>query len=204
MKEHNDLILELPNFVPETLCKTLIEKFENSTNPHQAGRVVYGGKVAVIPQLKNSMELCMYCEPTMESEYKEIIKYIKRAYKEYLSRLYHENIHDQLLHMFEAKFALKPLHDYSPSIQRQPRGGKYAWHYDEETNGHFAQLMIYLNTLGHDEGGCTEFYHGRKVRPECGKLLIWPGTWAYPHCGNEVKAEYKYAIVQPLFLDVSI
>lgn len=200
MKEHNDLILELPNFVPETLCKTLIEKFENSTTPLRKGTVTYNGREMVNPELKNSMERCTCCEPTMKSEDKEIKKYIKDAYKQYMIRLYNENIHDQPLHMFEAKLELKPIHDYAPTIQRQPRGGKYAWHYDSTDVEHFATLMIYLNTLEPEEGGCTEFYHGRKVRPECGKVLIWPGTWSYPHCGNEVKAEYKYAIVVALYL----
>ena len=100
--------------------------------------------------------------------------------------------------MFESQLESRPFHNYIPTIQRQPRGGKYAWHYDGGEDGQFATLMIYLNTLEHEEGGCTEFYGGRKVRPECGKVLIWPATWAYPHCGNEVKAEYKYAIVLPL------
>ena len=200
MKEHNDFILELPNFVPETLCKSLIEKFENSTIPLEAGEVMYNGKRMVIPELKNSMEMCTCCEPTMKSEHKEIIKYIKDAYKQYMIRLYSENVYDQSLHMFEGLLQHKPMHDHIPIIQRQPRGGKYAWHFDEGDARHFATLMIYLNTLELEEGGCTEFYGGRKVRPECGKVVIWPATWAYPHCGNEVKAEYKYAIVVPLML----
>jgi hypothetical protein len=200
MKEHNDFILELPNFVPETLCKTIIEKFENSSLTPLRGMVQYNGRKMIIPELKNSMELCTCCEHTMKNENEEITKYIKDAYKQYMIRLYSENIHDQPLHMFEAKLESKPSHDYTPVIQRQPRGGKYAWHYDENNKEHVAMLMIYLNTLEPEEGGCTEFYGGRKVRPECGKVLIWPATWAYPHCGNEVKAKYKYAIVTPLKL----
>jgi hypothetical protein len=199
MKEHNDFILELPNFVPETLCKTIIEKFENSSLTPLRGVVQYNGRKMIIPELKNSMELCTCCEPTMKSENEEIIKYIKDAYKQYMIRLYSENIHNQPFHMFESYLDSTPLHNYIPTIQRQPRGGNYAWHYDNSGSpNHFATLMIYLNTLEHEEGGCTEFYGGRKVRPECGKVLIWPATWAYPHCGNEVKAEYKYAIVVPL------
>ena len=203
MKEHNDFILELPNFVPETLCKTLIEKFENSPNSQGIGEVTYNGKTMVIPELKNSMEMCTCCEPIMKSEHEEIVKYIKDAHKQYMIRLYNENIHDQLLHIFHSQLQSTPLHDYSPTIQRQPRGGKYGWHYDYDgSRKHFATLMIYLNTLEPEEGGCTEFYGGRKVRPECGKVVIWPATWAYPHCGNEVKAEYKYAVVLPLYLSM--
>jgi hypothetical protein len=47
--------------------------------------------------------------------------------------------------------------------------------------------LIYLNTLEDNQGGCTEFMCGKKVRPEQGKLLIFPSTWTYVHRGAEVK-----------------
>jgi hypothetical protein len=202
MKEHNDLILELPNFVPRALCERIIEKFENSPNT-QKGTVIYNNVEQVIPELKNSTELCTCCEYSMKDDHREIVKYIKDAEEQYFTRLHDENIYNQPRHMFDAIFTLYPDHDYTPTVQRQPRGGKYAWHFDGGGGGmrQYATMIIYLNTLKPGEGGCTEFYHGRKVRPECGKVLIWPGVWAYPHCGNEVKAHYKYTIVTTLHLN---
>ncbi len=48
MREHKDLVLELPNFVPESLCKKMIEIFESAPNK-ETGTVTYDGESSVIP-----------------------------------------------------------------------------------------------------------------------------------------------------------
>lgn len=204
MKEHNDFILELPNFVPKELCERIIEKFEKSPSLYK-GRVNYSGVLQVIPELKNSMETCTCCDPLMKDDiHHEVIKYIKDAEDQYYLRLHNENNYKQQRHMLDTLFVSQPTHEYVPVVQRQSRGGKYVWHFDGTLCRHFdpkvkgfdyAIMMIYLNTLEPEEGGCTEFYHGRKIRPECGKVVIWPASWTYPHNGNEVKGDYKYTMV---------
>ena len=43
--------------------------------------------------------------------------------------------------------------------------------------------MVYLNDV--EEGGETEFlYQQKKVKPEKGKLVIWPGGFTHMHRGN--------------------
>lgn len=200
--DHNDLIIELPKFVPESFCKHIIEKFEKES-PKRDGTVLYGGVEDVIPELKKSIESnCLCCMPGWEHEYKETKKFIQHAFELYKHQLYNEYYYDQPKHTFQTVLNLT-MDEITPVIQKQPKGGRYAWHYDqsnvEPPREHFAMLMIYLNTLESSEGGCTEFGHGRKVRPECGKIVIWPATWAYPHNGNEVIGDAKYTIVTPLF-----
>ena len=202
MKEHKDLILELPNFVPESLCKKMIEIFENAPN-RKPGTVTYHDKDYVIPELKNSIDCCpcAQCIPEAEHEYLEVRKFIEHAIDLYKLQLKNEYEYKQNKHTFEV-ILNNDMYFGELGIQKQPRGGKYAWHYDYDGGdgvGHFAVLMIYLNTLEPDEGGCTEFGNGRKVRPECGKVVIWPATWAYPHCGNEVTCESKYTIVTQIY-----
>lgn len=200
MKEHNDFILELPNFVPRELCERIIKKFEQSPHRHEAGKVNYNGILEVIPELKNSTEACACCDPNMKDEHREIVKYMEDAEELYFRQLYEENNYKQPRHMFDSMFTMYPSKNYTPVIQRQSRGSKYAWHFDGGYEREYATMMIYLNTLEPEEGGCTEFYYGRKVRPECGKVIIWPSNWSYPHCGNEVKGDYKYTIVSILSL----
>lgn len=199
MREHKDLVLELPNFVPESLCKKMVEFFESTPNK-QAGTVLYAGKQSVIPELKNSIECCICekCMPEAEHEYLEVRKFIEHAIHLYELQLKNEYEYKQTKHTFEAILTCGIYAD-NMMIQKQPRGGKYAWHFDHSSGDHIAMMMIYLNTLEPDEGGCTEFSNGRKVRPECGKVVIWPATWAYPHCGNEVKGDSKYTIVTSLY-----
>ena len=87
------------------------------------------------------------------------------------------------------------IRDSGYMIHFYKEGGRYDWHHDD------SNLMIrkltciwYLNTLDEDSGGCTEFYGGKKIKPEEGKLLIFPATWNYLHRGQEVLKGEKFII----------
>ena len=52
---------------------------------------------------------------------------------------------------------------------------------------------VYLNDV--EEGGETEFlYQGVKLKPETGKLVIFPTSYMYPHRGNPIYKGEKYII----------
>ena len=51
--------------------------------------------------------------------------------------------------------------------------------------------LCYLNNV--EEGGETEFLHqGVKVKPEQGKMIIWPAQWTHTHRGNPIYKGEKY------------
>ena len=53
--------------------------------------------------------------------------------------------------------------------------------------------MLYLNDI--DEGGETEFlYQGKKLKPEQGKVVIFPCGFTFPHRGNPIYKGEKYII----------
>ena len=55
--------------------------------------------------------------------------------------------------------------------------------------------MTYLNDVDEDNGGTTDFdYYKIKVKPECGKTLIWPAEWTHAHAGSILKKGEKYII----------
>ena len=194
MKEHNDLILELPNFIPESFCEHLINKFESDINK-KPGEVMYDGIRSVIPELKNSTEICMCCTSGWECEHNKCKWYLDQAVKLYMLCLKNEYDYNQIKHTFEPILQIPIKYEYTPNIQKQIKGSKYAWHYDGGvTTNELLLIIVYLNTLEPHEGGCTEFGHGRKIRPETGKVMICPASWTYPHCGNEVKGDRKYII----------
>ena len=86
-------------------------------------------------------------------------------------------------------------------VHKIKKGDKYGWHHDGILGyPTFVQMIFYLNTLEEDEGGCTEFIDGKKVRPEVGKILVFPQSWLFPHCGNEVKNKPKYICSVNLFV----
>jgi hypothetical protein len=194
MKEHNDYILELPGFVPESFCKHLITTFENTPNP-TPGTVMRGGKHLVIPNTKKTLEHCICCISNFEKEYLTCKNFIKNAISLYLYTLKQEYDYNQELHVFETVFNWELSDKMYPTIQKISNGTKNKWHFDGGINTKaFVVAILYLNTLNSEEGGCTEFGHGRKIKPECGKIVIFPQIWTYPHRGCEVVSNDKYIV----------
>ena len=202
MKERNDLIMELPGFVPESLCNFMIDNFEKEENK-LPGQMMYGGERIIDKTLKDSDEWIINNEnatPLWKDVDTILCKYIERAaevYIKYLSEEYPGPMrNEQKLRTFEAlltSIERNGVYDNGFTIQRQKRGVKYGWHFDSMQDSILFGIL-YLNTFNEDEGGCTEFITGRKVRPEAGKIMLSPAHWSYAHCGNEVKKEYKYTI----------
>jgi hypothetical protein len=76
--------------------------------------------------------------------------------------------------------------------------GKYIYHCDsnvEYSNNRHRVLTFlwYLNDV--EIGGETEFWNGQQlIKPQKGKLLIFPACWSYPHRGNMPLSSDKYII----------
>jgi Rps23 Pro-64 3,4-dihydroxylase Tpa1-like proline 4-hydroxylase len=76
--------------------------------------------------------------------------------------------------------------------------GKYVYHNDfhiDKKNNMYRQLtyVFYLNDV--IEGGETEFFNGEiSIKPQCGKLIIFPSSWTFPHCGKMPISSNKYII----------
>lgn len=84
-----------------------------------------------------------------------------------------------------------------------PGGGYHVWH-GEQGNGDHAErvlvYMLYLNTLGEDDGGETEFLYQRKrIRPEANTMLLWPAAFTHAHRGNTVLGNQSKYIVTGWF-----
>ena len=200
----DNFVLEIPNALPKHLCEEMIKRFE-SDERKVSGVVSYGmisDKPFEDPELKKSVELFIsVCDDwgDIDKSISECISKCIRTYFNYIK----SNFDD-----WNAK--LNPLQsfvnmtvvDSGYQIQKTPKGGKYAWHYDGGIgNNDIASVIIYLNTLDYGEGGCTKFTNGRKVRPETGKMLIFPRTWTFIHSGEEVKSDkHKYTCIARISL----
>ena len=76
--------------------------------------------------------------------------------------------------------------------------GKYDYHIDRYLTKGIDQerhitFIWYLNDV--DEGGETEMRGNLRIKPESGKLLLFPSTWTYPHCSRKTISNDKYVIV---------
>lgn len=89
-------------------------------------------------------------------------------------------------------------------MQRTPPGGGYhVWHAEHGPNEHSARVlvyMLYLNDLGADEGGETEFLYLRKrFQPTANTMLLWPAGYTHVHRGNTVLGERSKYVVTGWF-----
>lgn len=62
---------------------------------------------------------------------------------------------------------------------------------DHQSAKRFLSFFWYLNDV--DEGGETMFWD-YKIKPEQGKLVIFPPVWMFPHCGKEPISGPKYLL----------
>ena len=79
------------------------------------------------------------------------------------------------------------LKDMGYAIQRTRPGEYYHWHIDGGSHQFMDRQLVaiwYLNDVA-GPGGATEFeYQELSVRPEQGKLLLFPPFWTHRHRGT--------------------
>lgn len=78
----------------------------------------------------------------------------------------------------------------------KPTEGYHVWHaenLEHHVRNRLATFIIYLNDI--HEGGETEFlYQSIRVKPETGRLVIWPAAYTHTHRGNPPLKETKYVM----------
>jgi hypothetical protein len=79
-------------------------------------------------------------------------------------------------------------------IERVDPGQGFDWHYDatRSVTDRVAAGLLYLKTV--TEGGETEFFDGRKVKAEAGKIALFPPYWTHLHRGVTPTRETKYVL----------
>ena len=77
-----------------------------------------------------------------------------------------------------------------------PGGGFHNWHCEHSHYVYCDRVltwMFYLNDL--EEGGETEFLHQRcRIKPEKGKLVLFPAAFTHSHRGNPPLKDTKYVV----------
>jgi hypothetical protein len=96
------------------------------------------------------------------------------------------------------------IHGSAMKMQRtDPGGGYHLWHGEQGSKEHAERVlvyMLYLNSLGNDDGGETEFLYQRlRIRPEENTLIIWPAAFTHTHRGNTVLGNKSKYIVTGWF-----
>ena len=83
--------------------------------------------------------------------------------------------------------------------------GKYVYHDDsvfdlKAKRYRILTFLWYLNDV--DNGGETEFYDSFTIKPQTGKLVIFPATWTFPHTGKIPISNNKYILTGWVYTDI--
>lgn len=185
MLTFKDLIYEKHDAITKQDCAEFIKWFWSNTDLHVQGKV-YGGVDA--SSLSNTVNLnrknTTQAYPKPEDPISDTItKIIFSGYDEYASKL--------------PVPQGQPLCSTTYSIRVYRKGeGKFLDHVDQSAGPNVTRIfgvILYLNTV--DDGGETDFLdYNLKIKPEAGKLLIFPCNYLYRHQGNIPISDDKYIV----------
>jgi Rps23 Pro-64 3,4-dihydroxylase Tpa1-like proline 4-hydroxylase len=82
--------------------------------------------------------------------------------------------------------------------------GRYVYHNDfsSESDKKRYRVLTYIYYLNDvEEGGETQFWDNYKIKPQKGKLVLFPASWTYPHSGLMPISHDKYIITGWIYQD---
>ena len=171
----DELIYVAENKLDRYFCEHCIEKFKKDEDRYQG--VVGSGENL---EMKQSIDLRISNNDNWKEEdniFYTSFKDTLQSYKEWLS------------HPFPDDCLRGRIEDTGYQIQETKPGGFYNWHQDG-MDSRILTIIWYLNDINED--GYTEFYTGLKIKPEVGKILMFPALWPWVHRGYPPKSETKY------------
>jgi hypothetical protein len=186
-------IVELPNFIPPKLCEQIINRFESDDKKTVGFMRYHMGDDTITERLKYNEELNISAYENWKDISSDLRIFMEQAILEYFKHIKDNFNYDQKYHTLDRILSLINIEHDMYLVQKIKRGDYFPWHIDGVIGTKFfVQIIIYLNTLNIEDGGRTEFSNGRSIKPEIGKVLIFPCSWTFPHRGTKVKCDYKY------------
>ena len=172
------------NIENKDLCNRMISFFEENQDLHNKGRTSKG----VDEKIKKTTDITINPTNLKLDRFK--------IFNEYFENL-HECLTDYKEQFPFLKTFVKKLHIGPFNLQRYLQGDHFGNSHSERTDitgiHRLFAWMTYLNDV--EDGGTTDFdYYNIKVKPECGKTLIWPAEWTHAHKGSVLKSGKKYII----------
>jgi len=183
-----DFIYEKEKHVPNSFCAELIDFFENNKHEQIEGATVGG----VDRNIKVSIDLPLTRMLDSAQFYNnKILEYVNIGIENYKEYIYENNL-DMKKRLFEN--LLDSTFIGLAQIQKTEPSGFYRWHHDAflPKGSRLLTYILYLNDVDEGCGGNTEFVGGKSIRPEAGKLVIFPATWTYYHRGGKLNKGVKY------------
>ena len=176
--KENTFIFEKSKALPIDVCNEMIRRFEERDSEQYEGRI--GQRAQQEKSIKQSTDLVVSGKEHWKDIDKALFQSLGKAMIE-LRETY--------------PFFRGPFKDSGYAIQRTNPGQFYHWHIDGGSH-EFSQRQLvavwYLNDV-EGPGGATEFSHQDvQIRPEAGKLVLFPPFWTHEHRGSVLEKGVKY------------
>ena len=189
------------NSISHELCDDLIKLFDEETHGKYEG-VTHGG---LNKDVKDTTDFVI---PKINEKWSKIYDFLEKELKTNMQKYYIQlNNYDKPSgysnngQKTSKKYKMLNYDKFDIStfmMQRYKKNtGRYIYHDDssidyKNSKHRVVTYLWYLNTV--EEGGETEFWGNYKIKPERGKLLLFPASWTFPHCGKMPISNDKYII----------
>ena len=174
----NTFIFEQQHALPDALCDDMIARFEQQTDEQYQGRI--GQTASENNSIKKTTDLVVSGKEHWKDIDKALFQSMATAIKEFRETF---------------PYFKGPFKDMGYGIQRYNPGEFYHWHIDGGSHDFSQRQLValwYLNDVP-GPGGETEFlYQDVKIKPEKGKLILFPPFWTHEHRAATMKQGVKY------------
>jgi len=171
-------IYERPHALPDAFCDEVVRRFEAQPEYQRAGVIGQTGNLA--ESIKRTTDLVVSDKDDWKDVDQVFFHCMGAALKEFRETF---------------PYFKGPFKDLGYQVQRYLPGEYYHWHIDGGSH-QFSQRQLvalwYLNDVP-GPGGETQFlFQNVSVRPEKGKLVLFPPFWTHEHRAAAVREGAKY------------
>jgi len=176
--KESSFIFEKRNALSDLFCEDVIKRFEINKNDQYRGRI--GQTASEDTSIKQSTDLVISGKSHWHDVDRALFRSLGLAIREFR-------------HAFP--FFNGSFKDMGYGLQRTKPGEFYHWHIDGGSHQFSHRQLVaiwYLNDV-RGPGGETEFlFQNVKIKPETGKLLLFPPFWTHEHRGVTLQCDVKY------------
>jgi len=190
MENSNQFLYIKKNSISRELCNDMINLFEQEDDRYEG---VVGNNSIVNKNVKDTTDFVISNGGERWNKInKTLNKELTNNVNEYL-RNCNNTMRDN-----EYQYLSGGLVRHLMQMQKYYKNvGKFSYHEDSKVDfinksDRKITFMWYLNDV--TEGGETEFWSSYNIKPEAGKLVLFPADWTFPHTAKVPISNNKYIV----------
>lgn len=195
-----NLIYTYDHAISPLLCKTIIDMYEKEDDKYVG--VTSGG---YNPDKKETIDFVI---PNGFSAWERINSFLNKELTKNIKKYFKQlNVIDKV-NILSPNYIGTTFFQYDSFMMQKyiKNKGKFEYHNDfscdhEKSRYRMVTFIFYLNDVV--DGGETEICGHTHIKPTAGKLLLFPASWTFPHCGKMPISSDKYIITGWLYVNTN-